>query len=435
MIVLDSNQTFKNLSKFLATITQPQNKDPLAPIAAQILECPLAFVDESFHIMDSGCFDLDEKEWDRLLQSKQKQFWHAPKEYDENGFAVKKLKTAIGKYQYEVIFPIYQDNTTNGLQGAIYLLSPSKTIPDEYPEVLHFLSVSLSWMMWRHVRQGKNTPASQNHLLVRLLLDMLYGNNPSEEERKTILEGSFFNVKQDFVLLVIEASASFDENHSIEKLTNNVSTIFPESLTLCFSGDILILLPLKYHSEKQYQPLWKKLTAVLKADKSYCGISSSFNSIDHYFLNHFVRGLSAARVARETKKDDHIAYYVDESIYDFVANGPPPFNIKTLCDPALLRLIEHDKKYNSDYYYTLICYWQLDRDTPRICRFMHIHKNTLYYRLSKIKALLNRDIDNHASMMELNLSVAIMEYLEIVPRYRINDEQSQTKKMIPDPSA
>ena len=426
---LDVNQAFHHLSHYLSEITNPKEKTPLAPIVAQVLQCPVAFVDESFHIMNAAAFDVDENSWNQLLESKQKQFWHAPKEYNKDGYVIAPLRKALGVYTHEVIFPIYQDNTSNGLEGAIFLLSSEKELSSEFVEILRFVSHSLSWVMWRHVRQSKLSAASQNHLLVRLLLNMLYGNIPSDEDRDEILNNCFFNVKQDFMLLVIEASASFDENHNLEKLTGNVNSIFPDSLTLCFSGDILILVPFKYHQDPQYAPLWEKLSKTLKKNKCYCGISSVFNSIDRYFLHHFVRGLSAARVARETKEEKNYAYYVDESIYDLIANGPPPFNIITLCEPALLKMVDHDKKYDSDYFYTLMCYWQLDRDTPRICKYMHIHKNTLYYRLSKIKAFLNRDIDNHASLMELNLSVSIMEYLGIIPKYRIRDEKSLRKKM------
>jgi len=432
-VKLDTNQAFHYLSHYLSEITNPKEKKPLAPIVSQILQCPLAFVDDSFHIMDSSPFDLEDKKWNQLLESKQKQFWRAPKSFNEKGYALSKLRKPLGDYNYEAVYPIYQDNSANALEGAIFLLSQEKELSAEFLEVLHFISYSLSWVMWRHVRQSKLSVASQNHVLVRLLLDILYGNMPSEKEREEIINNCYFDTKQDFMLLVIESSASFDENYTLEKLTERVNTIFSESLTLCFSGDILILVPFKYHQDPQYAPLWEKLSSTLKKNKCYCGISSVFNSIDNYFLHHFVRGLSAARVARETKEETHYSYYVDESIFDLIANGPPPFNLKTLCEPSLLKLVEHDQKYNSDYFYTLMCYWQLDRDTPRICKYMHIHKNTLYYRLAKIKTFLNRDIDNHASIMELNLSVSIMEYLEIIPKYRIRDEYSLKKKMAAPP--
>ena len=58
---------------------------------------------------------------------------------------------------------------------------------------------------------------------------------------------------------------------------------------------------------------------------------------------------------------------------------------------------------------------------------MHIHKNTLYYRIAKIKALLHQDIDSHACFMQLILSVAILETLGTIPRYRIIDEEAYRK--------
>lgn len=417
----DANSSFLYLSRFLAEITRQESNVPLAPIIAQMLACPVAFVDEAFRVMDASSFDVSEADWNALLLSKQKQFWQPPKTYNESGFFVSALKEPFADYRFEIVFPIFQDNSSKIQEGAIFFLAKEDALPTDVAQILQFVAHTLSWVMWRHVRQTKNRLAAQNLTFVRLLLDLLYGIIPTEEERNAILQSSFFQTERDFVLFVIESSASYDEDYSIAKLTDSVSMIFEDSITVCFSGDIVLLLPAYYLQEGGFHAQWNELSDTLTKNKCYGGISSVFHSIDAYFLHHFVRALSAARVARETAAENHFAAYTDEAIFNFIANGPPPFNLKTLCDPALLKLVEYDKKYNSDYFYTLMCYWQLDRDTPRICNYMHIHKNTLYYRLSKIKAFLNHDIDNHFSLLELNFSIAIMEYLNLIPKYRIRD--------------
>ena len=90
--------------------------------------------------------------------------------------------------------------------------------------------------------------------------------------------------------------------------------------------------------------------------------------------------------------------------------------------------MEYDKAHESDNLYTLCCYWQLNRDIGRICKFLHIHKNTLYYRLRKIASILRQDINDYDNFIQLSLSIAILENLGSIPRYRIFDDDRRMSK-------
>ena len=98
------------------------------------------------------------------------------------------------------------------------------------------------------------------------------------------------------------------------------------------------------------------------------------------------------------------------------------------CDPALIELVEYDKSHESDNLYTLCVYWQLNRDIGRICNFLHIHKNTLYYRLRKIAGILKQDINDYDNFIQLSLSISILESMGSIPRYRVFDEERRQKK-------
>ena len=414
-------------SQVLSAISHTEGKGDFSKSISKMLSCPVAMVDDSFNILSSNPFDLTEDQWSNHLAVKQKSTVQLPKKYNYEGFSISPLSQPVEHYEFEVLFPIYADNSTKTIEGAIYFLSPDLVLPTGFSEILRFTAHALSWVLWKHLRQSKSSPAAQNHMLIQALVDMLFGNIPDEDSLQKILSSSTYNINQDFVLIVIEASAAQYTNTSFDNIVAAFSEFFLDALTLCFSGDIITLLPAKYLQDENFVNLWSDYSQLLKENNCYAGLSTVFHSIDLYFIHHYIRALSAARIARETDTEKNYSTYNEESLFHIVADGPPPFNLKALCDPYLLEMIRHDEKYGTEYFYTLSCYWQLDRDNSRICKYMHIHKNTLYYRIAKIKTLLHQDIDAHSCFMQLNLSVAILEALGMIPRYRIIDDEARKK--------
>lgn len=429
-LLANTTNSLDFFNEILKVVTHPSSRPSFAESISGMLGCPVALVDDAFNTLSTTSCDLPSEDWLSFLAQKKLLVSHLPQKYNYEGFSIAPLNYPMGRYGYEVLFPLYADNTTKALEGAIYFLSPDLVLPTNYSEILHYTAHALSWVLWKHVRQSQGSHATLNHPLIMTLIEMLYGGTPDEEKINQVLSTCTYNVNREFVLLVVEASASLSQEYHPESIANMLLGLFPDGLTLCYSGDVVTLLPASYLQDKTDSDLWTRFSTFLKEIQCFAGFSTVFYSIDKYFLHHYIRAMSAARIARETLKEDHYAAYNDEPLFNIIADGLPPYNLIGLCDPNLLELIEHDKKFGTEYYYTLCCYWQLDRDHTRVCNYMHIHKNTLYYRIAKIKVLLHQDIDRHASFLQLTLSIAILEALELTPRYRISDEESERQKWI-----
>ena len=417
-------------NQILNVVTHPSTRPTFAESISQMIGCPVALVDDSFNTLSAASSDLTSEDWLSFLAQKQRMVTHLPQNYNYEGFSISPLSQIHGRYGYEVLFPLYADNTTKDLEGAIYFLSPDLVLPTNYSEILHYTAHALSWVLWKHVRQSQGSHATLNHPLIMTLVEMLYGGSPEDEKIEQVLSTCTYNVNRDFVLLVVEDSAALSTAINPDSVANTLIGLFPEGLTLCFSGDVVTLLPAFYLQDEAYKDLWKKFSAYLTEIQCFAGLSTVFHSVDKYFLHHYIRAMSAARIARETLMEDHYSTFSENPIFNILADGIPPSNLIGLCDPDLLKLIEHDKKFGTEYYYTLCCYWQLDRNHTRVCNYMHIHKNTLYYRIAKMKVLLHQDIDRHTSFLQLTLSIAILEALGITPRYRISDEESEQQKWL-----
>ena len=81
---------------------------------------------------------------------------------------------------------------------------------------------------------------------------------------------------------------------------------------------------------------------------------------------------------------------------------------------SLMKLYLYDQQKNAELIVTLKEYLHHPGQTSLAAKNLHIHKNTLLYRLGKIKELTGCDLEVGEDYMNLNLSLMIMKYLGIV---------------------
>ena len=99
-------------------------------------------------------------------------------------------------------------------------------------------------------------------------------------------------------------------------------------------------------------------------------------------------------------------------------------DLLSLCHPALLRLLEYDEKHNSELMETLFCYLQVAGSTARAAELLTLHKNTMLYRLGRIRKLLGMDLASGEDLFMLQASFRILMGLDLfTPRLRLTREQ------------
>ena len=83
-----------------------------------------------------------------------------------------------------------------------------------------------------------------------------------------------------------------------------------------------------------------------------------------------------------------------------------------LCDAAVLTLTRYDRQFNSDLRDTLFIYLMRDRNISATARDLHVHRNTVIYKLNQIKALIGDKADDPYVRHNLISSCMIIRYIE-----------------------
>lgn len=154
-----------------------------------------------------------------------------------------------------------------------------------------------------------------------------------------------------------------------------------------------------------------QLSDYLSANQLKAGISNFFRQLEDmpYF---YQQAVDAVRLGLKLKDPSPVYYYSDYYVYRMLEtaekNGS---DIHFLVHPGLMRLYLYDQKKETDLILTLKEYLHHPGQTSRVAADLHIHKNTLLYRLGKIKELIGCELTEGEEYMNMNLSMMILKYL------------------------
>ena len=113
------------------------------------------------------------------------------------------------------------------------------------------------------------------------------------------------------------------------------------------------------------------------------------------------------KIVSRCKTDDDIITYQSLGIYSLLSLIPP----SNISDDFISRYITPLKEYQSihklDLIETLKFYYKSNCNIKNTAEIMFTHSNTISYRLQRIKEILNKDIDDPETKLELQVTLKL----------------------------
>jgi hypothetical protein len=140
------------------------------------------------------------------------------------------------------------------------------------------------------------------------------------------------------------------------------------------------------------------------------GISST----DRGYLN--LGGLlKQARIAFKAVSviNESTVYYDNIGALGLVLAVEDEFLLKSFCKNRLLVINEYDKRHNTELVKTLFYYLKTGCSPAETAKLMCAHRNTVAYRINKIKELTGKDFDSAEQQQEYLTAIYIQKYTKI----------------------
>ena len=390
-------------------IVNNQDKNDLLEVAAQMLKNPLVLFDYTLQPVFNTEHDIKQYEgtlWEKVIalgysltegypEDAKKKFL-SNLNNRKTPFLYKNIETE--KYT-QLFVNLYIDKTRVGSLGLI-----DRNVPFSMGQI----------SLVGHLKNIVEAVLNHNERILysldnsTLIEKMLKGFFVEEKMVQYHLKKYRWKVNDPYFIIVFDNLIK-DFPDAYKSFRFKIGQFFKESKTIPFNEHLILLLK----ADNYYLDQIKKYDDFIEFLKNLsikCGVSMKFdNFLD---LKYFFRqAVSALREGKKKDSADHCFFYRDYFLEDIVSSLEKDTNIRSFCHPKILVLKDHDEETGSEYIRTIYNYMLCGRNLTDAAETLHIHRNTLTYRLSKINELVELDLNDNRQLYHILTSCRFVEFL------------------------
>lgn len=290
----------------------------------------------------------------------------------------------------------------NGVQIGFLLMieSYNNTILPVHYEMLSAVSNAISYT----INYYAPDLFDGSSLYEQLLYDLLIGA-PSKDILPKL---SGLRFPPNMSVLLIRPTKYLGRHHIKKYTCPKLKALFPGTQVTYHKNGIAAIIPLKANTEINAEQL-QILKDFSKKEQVRIGVSNSFSSIEN-FVNHYEQAYTALHLGQNLNPDEMVCHYINYQVFDMFSAVNSPDILGRFCHPALAVLRKYDHKNNTHLYKTLCAFLNNGCNIKLTSESLYIHRNSLSYRLNRIKEICQINLEDINTVFLLRLSFLIDRY-------------------------
>ena len=244
------------------------------------------------------------------------------------------------------------------------------------------------------------------------LANLLSDHQPSEAVTRRRLRSLNFHPKPVFSVVCLHAPGQGLRQDQIEYLAGQLRRMLHHCLYTRYHQNLVILAS-RDAADDLERDSFALLREVAALNRLTVGVSNAFERMTDT-RGAYDQARSAIRLGTMTQHalhEDRLYQYCDYAYMHLLELANRHANLLGYCHPALLRLVAHDEKHGGELMETLFCFLQVSGTTKRAAELLNLHKNTLLYRMNRIKDILGMNLTSGEDQFVLQLSFRVLMYM------------------------
>lgn len=258
----------------------------------------------------------------------------------------------------------------------------------------------------------KNAFYSENkgQLFSYLLRDLLESEHPNEQSVTRRLNILKYELGSSFFMAVILAGEGAASIQGLEVLKAQLHPVLSGHIYAFYENTLVVFFNFKEVNAIPPQ-IVERLTECAQQNGCGIGLSHCFGAITEV-RRYYLQARRSAQLGREQHAGG-VFFYQDYVWADMLELCKGSRKLIEFCHPGILRLLEYDRENGSQLLATLYVYLENPFNPQRVASILFIHKNTMFYRLDKIRAILGSALKSGAEMFQFHLSFRVLQYLDL----------------------
>jgi PucR family transcriptional regulator, purine catabolism regulatory protein len=293
------------------------------------------------------------------------------------------------------------------IKGYLMLLAPEDQISEVDRMAVRSGTLALAVEMSRLQAVEETEARFESDVIEDLLTRELSAVETDDIARRLDL-----NLSQPLMILVVRGSNQISEPTFTLK---NIGNLLPKALCYYRNGDIVILLPLdSLKTAVELRKLAKKVfdglssflhgKLTLGSGRPYVGINGLRTS--------FREAEQALSMGCQLFGAGSVTCFGDLGIYRLLFSLKTNGELTDFYKEYLGNLADYDQKHDGELINTLKVYLHYSA-VSETAREIHVHRNTLLYRLTRIQEISGVDLEDGETRLSLHLAILAGEILKI----------------------
>lgn len=241
------------------------------------------------------------------------------------------------------------------------------------------------------------------------LYDLLSGTAPKGKELEATASYLHLPLTGTYQLYVISFRTPL-ESHSRYVLLN-LDQMIPSVLKLIYHESILILDNLGDGADASHEKvIMEALHVQLPINNAYCGISQPFQDL-RLLKDVFLLTRRTAKLEMKIHPDRLYYAVRDTFATSLLATAAEQIDITLLYLRELDRLRTYDEQHHSNNMELLRVLLEHERNITSVSKVMHLHRNSVLYRVNRIQQILHVSLDDADVRLNLLLSFKALQLM------------------------
>ena len=283
-------------------------------------------------------------------------------------------------FNYNMLF----QNRWIGLCSMVERIAP---MPQYKVDLFHIFCQSLELWFTSHSQE-------QQQLIVdSLFREAVLTEQPDENfQRQYLLRFQGVSMQKKILVLV----SSSENDLLLGHIHRELNLAFPQLMAIILQNRICVLLNGESDSSCPLPDGFKEL---LQRYSFHGGCSLPFTELSEVHTHYAEAAYAADHMPSDSLLEEFRNYalpYALEKIHSTMKTDPVHPDVRTLTD--------YDRKHHTEFAHTLDIYLREERSQSRTAAKLNLHRNTLTYRLQRIRELLTCDLNDENVRLHLLLS-------------------------------
>ena len=310
----------------------------------------------------------------------------------------------------ETRYPYYSKDESTGLAwitalvyadsievGQIGMVEHFREFTHADFELINFLCRIIGMELQKDDFSYKNS-GHMHSILMKDLLDQLISNEDAAAHRAASL-GWASGDDQHVLVVYDKTDAVFDRKARI--VSETLQHILPYSRWVLYDNKLVFFLPYKPDS-------WAQLIDYLTHNQLRASLSDTFTGLLS-LRTAYIQAQRAYEIGSQLAPEERLYLYTD---YIFQHMGQVLHQngmLQAFSHPVVSRIAAYDAEHHTELLPTLRAYLQYIEQPAAAAKVLFIHKNTLFYRIGRIRELFGIDLSSGQERARLLTTIAFSD--------------------------